>query len=57
MTLGGIETKKMGYVPSPVGENDFDFSTLSKKVNSLEQKQNYMLIGLLLLLVLTLTKK
>jgi len=55
MTLGGINTNKIGYVPAV--ESDFDFSALSKKINSIEQKQNYMLIGLLLLLILTLTKK
>jgi hypothetical protein len=55
MQLGAVDTKKMGYVP--VVESDFDFNSLSKKVNLIEQKQNYMLIGLLLLLILTLTKK
>ena len=55
MQLGAVDTKDIRYVPTV--ESDFDFSTLSKKVNLIEQKQNYMLIGMLLLLILTLTKK
>jgi len=55
MQLGAVETKDIRYVPAV--ESDFDFKALSNKVNSIEQKQNYMLIGLLLLLILTLTKK
>lgn len=55
MNLGGIDTKKMGYVPAV--ESDFDFSALSRKVDSIDQKQNYLLIGIALLIILTLTKK
>ena len=53
MTLGGLDTKKIGVV----SDTDFDFSALQNKVNSIEQKQNYMMVGLLILLILTLTKK
>lgn len=53
MTLGGLDTKKIGAVT----DSDFDFTALQNKVHSIEQKQNYMLVGLLLLLILTLTKK
>lgn len=53
MNLGGIDNRKVGAV----SESDFDFTALQNKINSIEQKQNYMLIGLLLLLILNLTKK
>jgi hypothetical protein len=53
MTLGGLDKRKIGAV----SDTDFDFSALSNRVQSIEQKQNYMLMGLLLLLILTLTKK
>lgn len=53
MMLGGLNTNgKIG-----VTENDFDFSVLQNDVKSIKQQQNYLLIGLAILLILILTKK
>jgi hypothetical protein len=53
MMLGGLnKDNRIG-----VTENDFDFSVLQNDVKSIKQQQNYLLIGLAILLILILTKK
>lgn len=54
MQLGAINPKQstMGAVSA----NDFDFSAFETRIKSIEQKQNYLLIGIALLLLLTLLK-
>ena len=54
MQLGAINPNKtqMGAVSA----NDFDFSTFETRIKGIETKQNYLLIGIALLLILTLLK-
>ena len=53
MMLGGLN--KGGQIG--VTESDFDFSALNNDVQAIKKQQQYMLIGLAILLILILTKK
>jgi hypothetical protein len=54
MQLGAITPKQ-----TPLGQiaaNDLDFSPFETRIKAIETKQNYLLIGIALLLLLTLLK-
>lgn len=54
MQLGAINPNQ-----KPIGQiamNDLDFTPVEKRLEALEAKQNYILIGLLILLLVTLLK-
>lgn len=53
MVLGGLNKQNIGSVSAA----DFNFDALSKDVDQIKQRQNYILIGLLLLLFLQLFKR
>lgn len=53
MMLGGLD--KGGQIG--VTESDFDFSSLNNNLQQIKKQQQYMLIGLAILLILILTKK
>lgn len=54
MQLGAINPNKntMGAVSA----GDFDFTPFETRIKAIETKQNYLLIGIALLLLLTLLK-
>lgn len=54
MQLGAIQPKQ--YAMGAVNASDFDFSGLETRFKAIETKQNYLLIGIALLLILTLLK-
>ena len=54
MQLGAINPKQ-----TPMGQivaNDLDFTPFETRIKAIEMKQNYLLIGIALLLILTLLK-
>lgn len=54
MQLGAINPKQ-----TPIGAvsaGDFDFTPFETRIKAIETKQNYLLIGIALLLILTLLK-
>ena len=53
MVLGGLDTNnKIG-----VSENDFDFSVLEKRVQTLEERQRYLMYAFIILALYTILKK
>lgn len=56
MQLGAIIPNQNSKPIGIVNSNDFDFSPLEKRLGAIEDKQNYILIGLAILLLLTLLK-
>lgn len=54
MQLGALNPKRNNI--GAVNSNDFDFTPIEKRLGAIETKQNYILIGLLILLLITLLK-
>ena len=54
MQLGALQPKQNTI--GQIAMNDLDFTPIEKRLGAIETKQNYILIGLLLLLLLTLLK-
>lgn len=54
MQLGAINPSQKAI--GQIAMNDLDFTPIEKRLGAIEAKQNYILIGLLLLLLLTLLK-
>lgn len=58
MVLGGLDNK-IGYVPSDnrVNEKELDFSPLETRVETLENRQKYLTIALVILALYVILKK
>ena len=58
MVLGGLNNK-MAYVPSDnqVNENELDFSPLETRVKTIEDRQKYLTIALVILALYVILKK
>ena len=56
MQLGGLSATNTSPIET-VSDSSFDFSPLEKRVQTLEQRQQYLMYALILLALYTLLKK
>jgi hypothetical protein len=57
MYIASIEPTKCNKSSPVFNESDIDFSAINKRVNKIAEQQNYILIALIALIVITLAKK